>query len=167
MRRTIVTISLAFALATGSGSCGSRHSPPEAHTQSGAPAGDKMPSAAPWSVRVGEVGGFTGGGGGHIIRSDGTVTRWTRVTPQDSIESSLVGKSTSGAIRDLRAALASPDLAALSFERSGNMTAFLEWVGPPQPRRWTWSEGTKDAELPAALRQAYLAALAAVAAARP
>lgn len=124
-------------------------------------------SGPPWSVRIGSQGGFTGGGSGHLLRSDGTVLAWSRVTPQDSVETHTAGMTSGESLRALHAALESLAASKTEFASSGNMTVFLEWMEAPAPRRWSWPAGTSDAKIPAPVHHAYLAALAAVADARP
>jgi len=132
-------------------------------------AGDVADTAAgaEWIVRIGSVGGITGGGSGHWIGPDGTVRRWSRITPQDSLETRAAGRTTDIALRDLKTALDAPALAKTRFESTGNMTVFLEWIEPAGVHHWSWPEGTSDAKIPSAVRRAYVSALAAVAAARP
>jgi hypothetical protein len=116
-------------------------------------------------VRVGSQGGFTGGGSGHVIHSDGTVQAWSRLTPGDSLDTRVVGRAAPAALRSLERAMTDPDLVRLRREETGNMTAFLEWSRTSERRRWSWAERMPGPELPPPLERAYLAALAAVAAA--
>jgi hypothetical protein len=124
-------------------------------------------SARPWSVNVGSQGGFTGGGSGHWVRSDGTVASWSRITPQDSITTRTAGVASGETLRALHATLESLDASQTVFASTGNMTVFIEWMEAPAPRRWSWPAGTPDAKIPSPVHRAYLAALAAVAGARP
>lgn len=153
---------LAAVLLFAGGCCGSREA-----GGGGAAAGKSGTETAPWSVRIGSQGGFTGGGSGHLLRSDGTVLAWSRVTPQDSLTTQAAGVASRELLGVLHAALASLAASNTVFERTGNMTVFLEWIAAPAPRRWSWPEGTPDDKIPAPVQRAYRAALAAVAGARP
>jgi len=124
-------------------------------------------SGQPWSVNLGSQGGFTGGGSGHRVRSDGTVSSWSRITPQESLTTRAVGLASSETLHVLHAALESLDVSRTTFASTGNMTVFIEWIETAAPRRWSWPEGTPDAKIPSPVHRAYLAALAAVASARP
>lgn len=121
----------------------------------------------PWSVRIGSQGGFTGGGSGHLLRSDGAVLSWSRVTPQDSVTTQAAGMMDGESLRALHTSLDSLAASKAVFERTGNMTVFLEWIEAPALRRWSWPEGTSDDKIPAPVLRAYFAARAAIAAARP
>jgi hypothetical protein len=120
----------------------------------------------PWNIRIGARGGFTGGGSGYAISSDGRVIAWSQVTPSDSTTHDLVGHADAGALAHLAAALAAPELQALKLQETGNMTGFLEWVESPRTRRWSWAEKGTDTPLPGPLRRAHDAATAAVQSAR-
>ena len=124
-------------------------------------------SGPAWAVRIGSQGGFTGGGSGYVVRSDGTVFSWSRITPQDSITTRAAGVASGETLRALHAALESLDASKAVLARTGNMTVFLEWIEAPGPHRWSWPEGAPDAKLPSPVHRAYLAALAAAATARP
>lgn len=117
----------------------------------------------PWFVRIGSEGGFTGGGSGHVIHWDGTVQAWSRLTPGESLDVRLVGRSEAQQLRALLRAMTDPELLRLRQEETGNMTAFIEWSRGAERRRWSWAERIPGPALPPPLERAYLAALAAVA----
>lgn len=155
----------AFATATililiGFSGCGGR--PERGRTEESGGAG-----GMPWTVRIGSQGGFTGGGGGYVVHADGSVESWSRITPQDPIETEALGDASPDRLAALQRALMDPQLAALTYEKSGNLTGFLEWSDANGVRRYSWPERVGVPDLPAALRVAVEAARAAVQSARP
>lgn len=119
-----------------------------------------------WAVEIGARGGFTGGGSGHLILADGSVSEWSQITPGDSLTRQPLGRADPDSLEALHQALLAPELDALRFEAHGNMTAFLIWRRAGAERRWSWPEGGRHPELPAPLQRAHDAAQAAVRSAR-
>ena len=122
---------------------------------------------SPWMVRIGTRGGFTGGSSGHVIHSDGLVSSFSRITPDDSVETQALGRATPETLRALIEALRATDLQALKQHETGNMTAFLEWSQGGTVHDYTWPERMRGTPLPTPLKRAYDAAMAAVNSARP
>jgi hypothetical protein len=56
----------------------------------------------------------------------------------------------------------SPELGALQYRETGNMTTFLEFQQGTEVHIWSWAEGGRDAKVPAPVQRAYEAALAVV-----
>lgn len=159
---------LAMSVGLGSSCCGPRARDVQPAKSAGVPPAPAPVAAGPaWSLRIGSQGGFTGGGSGHLLRSDGTVTKWSRVTPQDSTTTEAAGTASAESILELKAALESLGASQIEYASSGNMTVFIEWMAPPAPRRWSWPEGPAGAKIPDPVQRVYAAALAAVASARP
>jgi hypothetical protein len=155
MRRSGFALAVVFSLLCAAG-CGGE---PKNGEPSDAPAGSAAPS---WMVRVGAQGGFTGGGSGHIVRSDGTVLSWSQLTPEESITQESLGRAEPKTLRELHRAMTDPALAAVEQSESGNLTAFLEWRLGDRSRRFSWTERLGEPVLPPPLQRAYLATLAAV-----
>src|SRR5262245_31704382 len=156
---TLVLCSAAAFAAAGCGSDGSgsaknESTPPESVT------------VRPWQVKIGARGGFTGGGSGYVLWSDGRVQAWSQITPSDSTTHQWVGNAELGTVAQLAVALTASDLQALKLQETGNMTGFLESVEAPRMQRWSWAEKGGDTPLPAPLRRAYDAALGVVQSAR-
>jgi len=157
---------LAF-LAVFSGCCGGKRT--EAARDASPKAGAEAPppgDSEVWSVRLGAAGGFTGGGSGSIVWSDGRVQTWSQVVPGEAIETQEAGRVEPEALRALRETMTAPDLVALVHTDAGNMTGFLEWREGTAFRTWTWKEMAREPALPAPLARARDAALAAVRAAQ-
>ncbi len=121
---------------------------------------------AGWRVRIGSHGGFTGGGDGHVVHSDGRVQAWSQITPQDSIALRDEGRASAEALKALREAMTDPALVSLTHRETGNMTGFLEWIEGGTMRQYSWAERAGEPGLPVPLARALAAARAAVASAR-
>jgi hypothetical protein len=128
----------------------------ETGTEAGAPDGLGV-----WVVEVGSQGGFTGGGSGYIVRSDGTVVAWSRVTPDDPVQMEDPRQASPEALAALRRAMVDPELETLQMAKSGNMTSFLVRRLDGKERRWSWPERVRDPDVPASLARFYEAALQA------
>lgn len=122
---------------------------------------------APWEVWIGSRGGFTGGGSGHLIRSDGGVYSWSQATAGSTPTTKALGRVTPEALQALERAMTAPDLRALKHLETGNMTGFLEWRQDADVREYSWAERAGAQPLPAPLQRAYGAALAVVTSVRP
>ena len=125
------------------------------------------PVQVSWEVRIGSEGGFTGGGAGHVIRSDGAVYSWTASAAAGPLATKLLGRAAPEAVQTLARALAAPALRALNYQKTGNMTSFLEWSQESELRKYSWPEQPGAPLLPAPLKQAHDAARAAVASVSP
>lgn len=125
-----------------------------------------QPQAA-WEVRIGSRGGLTGGGSGHLIRSDGTVSAWMEPVAGGRVTTKLLGRASPAALRELEQALGAPALRALQYRQAGNMTNFLEWRLDSAVREYSWPEQVGAPPPPAPLKRAHEAALAVVASVRP
>lgn len=156
--RALATSSIVILL--GLSACGGR-----AEREGAAASGGS--TGMQWTVRIGSQGGFTGGGSGQVVYSDGRVESWSRITPQDPIDSEPLGHAAPDRLAALRRALVDPQLASLTYEKQGNLTGFLEWRQGDRVRRYTWAERAGGPDLPEALGNALAAARAAVQSARP
>jgi hypothetical protein len=161
MRLTIVTRCGALLLALWAGGC--------AHDTNQASNGkaSKVAPAVPWTVRVGAKGGFTGGGSGELIHSDGTVQSWSQIVPEDTVELKTLGHADPKVLQALEAAMTDPSLLAVQQQQQGNMPGFLEWSQAAEFRRWSWAERADSLELAPPLQRAYRAALDAAQSAQP
>ena len=119
-----------------------------------------------WTVRFGSRGGFTGGGDGNLVHSDGRVQAWSQITPDDSISLRDVGHASPDALRELHEAMIDPEFVALTHRETGNLTTFLEWIEGTEIRHYSWAERHGAPELPRPLERALEGARAAVASAR-
>jgi len=135
-------------------------------TEHGASKDPRRSTNPGWTVRFGSRGGFTGGGQGHLVHSDGRVQAWSQITPQDSITLRDAGRASADALRELRDAMTDPALVAITEQETGNLTTFLEWIEDGGMRRYSWAERSGEPGLPQPLERALGAARAAVASAR-
>ena len=99
--------------------------------------------AAVWVCRTGTQGGFTGGGDGTVVHSDGRVQAWVQDTADSAVELRLLGIATDAQLAPLRQALAAPELDAIRLQESGNLTAFVEILDAQGRRRWSWPAGSR------------------------
>ena len=120
------------------------------------------PIQAAWEVRIGSRGGVTGGGSGHLIRSDGTVYSWMEPVAGGTATTKLLGRASREALRNLEQVLTAPELRALQYREAGNMTAVLEWRQNSVVREYSWAEQVGARPLPTPLQRAYDAARAVV-----
>ena len=119
-------------------------------------------AATVWSCVIGTQGGFTGGGGGQEIHSDGRVLAWSRITADAETEKSLLGQVEQERLLPLIEALAVEELYLVDLRESGNLTTFLEIRSSKHPtKRWSWPAdrmGGRPVKVPTLVRQAYEAA---------
>jgi len=82
------------------------------------PQAEAQPRArdAPWEVSIGSRGGVTGGGSGHLIRSDGEVYSWTQATVGSARTTRRLGRATPDALHALEQAV---ELRAQILESGG------------------------------------------------
>ena len=117
-----------------------------------------------WSCLIGTEGGFTGGGDGYEIHSDGRVVSWSRSTADAEVEKRQIGQADTEQLQPLLQALAVRELHTIALQESGNLTTFLESRSSLQPtQRWSWPAdrmGGRTAKVPALVHDAYEAALA-------
>jgi hypothetical protein len=78
----------------------------------------------PRSIVYGCSGGFTGGGEGVTIRSDGAILDWSKLTYGDPFEESVIG-SDPVAVRQLFAELDKIKFTSISYNKPGNMTCYV------------------------------------------
>jgi hypothetical protein len=78
-------------------------------------------SVEPGSISHGCSGGFTGGGGGVTVRSDGTILRWSRPTYRGAIEETVI-RSDPAAARELFAQIDGMKFTNIHYNKAGNMT---------------------------------------------
>lgn len=119
-----------------------------------------------WEIWIGSQGGFTGGGSGYLIRSDGDVLSWTQAKGGSPRETKSLGHATLEALKGLEQAVTVSNLRTLKYQEAGNMTRFLEWRQGGDVREYYWSEHVGAPPPPIPLQRAYDAALAAVASTR-
>jgi hypothetical protein len=153
-------------LGAGACACGGRMSDQKPQARSGSKPSGPAPTEPMWTVRIGSQGGFTGGGSGQEIRSDGSVESWSQITPDDQVTRQAVGHAEASALAALQEAMTAPELRAAQSAETGNMTTFLEWQAGGEVRRWSWAESMRGAKIPDPVQRAYQAALAAVNSAR-
>ena len=122
-------------------------------------------AAAVWSLTFGSEGGFTGGGSGFTIFSDGAVASWSRLTQEHELVTQPAGRATPEALQALFKAMTAAEMRTLSAEERGNMTTFLEWRHAGESRRYSWAHPPRARAIPDPLARAYEAALAAAASA--
>ena len=84
------------------------------------------------------------------------------MTPEDELTSKRLGSAAPEGLAKLEQALASESLASLTFQKTSNMTAFLELQQGSERRRFSWPERSTKVKLPSPLQACYEAALAAV-----
>jgi hypothetical protein len=163
--RSAATLACGAALVLGcsSGAGGGRDTPPLPEPKPRTPGAG---TGGSWSVEIGAEGGFTGGGSGYFIVASGDVRAWSRIVPEDSITTTVVGRASPAILAELETAMRDRELWATPLRQTGNMTAFLEWREPPTVRRWSWAEQGQATKLPPAVQRALAAAQAAVASAR-
>jgi hypothetical protein len=117
-----------------------------------------------WSCVIGTTGGFTGGGDGYEIHSDGRVLAWSLSTADAEIDKQPIGQAEPEQLLPLMHALAVPDLRSIELRETGNMTTFLEARSSEQPtQRWSWPAdrmGGRTPKVPAPVHTAFEAALA-------
>ena len=78
----------------------------------------------PRSVSYGCSGGFTGGGSGVTVRSNGTILKWSLPTAGGSIEESVI-RSDPTAAQKLFKKLDEMNFTNIDYEKFGNMTCHL------------------------------------------
>jgi hypothetical protein len=159
-RRWWLGVAVGLGLAAAGCACSRKAEPVHSEAR-------KPDANTPWVVRIGSRGGFTGGSSGNVIRSDGDVSSFSQMTPDDSLEVEPVGRATPETLQALRDAMLAPDLMSLAHLERGNMTDFLEWVQGGDLRSYTWIERMRGTPLPEPLKRAHDAAMAAVNSAHP
>ncbi len=100
---------------------------------------------APRSISHGCYGGFTGGGAGVTVRSDGAILRSSRPTYRDPLEESVVGSDPQAALR-LFADLDQIKFADIVYNKVGNMTCSLSLLQGTAAHTVTWEYG--DSSVP-------------------
>jgi len=78
----------------------------------------------PRSVSYGCSGGFTGGGGGVTVRSNGTILKWSRPSPRGSVEESVIRSDPTAAQR-LFTQLDKMNFTNIDYKKFGNMTCYV------------------------------------------
>ena len=81
-------------------------------------------SETPRSVSYGCSGGFTGGGDGVTVRSNGTILKWSLPTAGDSVEESVI-RSDPTAAQELFRKLDEMNFTNIDYKKFGNMTCHL------------------------------------------
>jgi hypothetical protein len=128
-------------------------------TSSDALVGDTTPA---WICRLGSQGGFTGGGEGYVVHSDGRVDSWSRSTASSEVETRRLGTASADQMRPLRQALLAPELDSIHLQESGNLTIFFEFIRTDGHRRWTWPAGSpagRTSKVPEPVQRCYASAL--------
>ena len=117
-----------------------------------------------WTCLTGTQGGFTGGGGGYEIHSDGRAWAWSRLTADAEVDKRPLGQVQPEQLLPLVAALAVEELYRIDLQESGNMTTFLEVRSTQHPtKRWSWPAdrmGGRAVKVPQPVQNAYEAASA-------
>ena len=81
-------------------------------------------SETPRSVSYGCSGGFTGGGGGVTVRSNGTILKWSLPAAGGSVEESVI-RSDPTAAQELFKELDEMNFTNIDYKNFGNMTCHL------------------------------------------
>ncbi len=81
-------------------------------------------SETPRSVSYGCSGGFTGGGGGVTVRSNGTILKWSLPTAGGSVEQSVIRSDPTAAQR-LFTQLDEMNFTNIDYKKFGNMTCHV------------------------------------------
>ena len=81
-------------------------------------------SETPRSVSYGCSGGFTGGGGGVTVRSNGTILKWSRPSAGAPVEESVI-RSDPAAAQRLFSKLHEMNFTNIDYKNFGNMTCHL------------------------------------------
>ena len=81
-------------------------------------------SETPRSVSYGCSGGFTGGGDGVTVRSNGTILKWSLPTAGGSLEESVI-RSDPTAAQKLFRQLDEMNFTNIDYKKFGNMTCLL------------------------------------------
>jgi hypothetical protein len=102
-------------------------------------------SDEPRSISYGCTGGFSGGGGGVTVRSDGTILRWSLKGYWASPEESFVRTDPSAA-KQLFARLDEMDFTSIDFKEVDNMTCYLTHRQGTTSHAVTWAFG--DSSVP-------------------
>ena len=148
-----------LSLGVGACACGGRVAAKKPLAEAPAARGE-APASALWTVRIGSEGGFTGGGSGQVIRSDGVIESWSQITPDEFPMFEPAGHATAATLEALFRAMSSAELRSVEYR--GNMTGFLEWRHGAEVRRWSWAETMRGEKIPEPVKRAYEAALAVV-----
>lgn len=92
----------------------------------------------PYEVKWGTSGGFTGGGEGYILYTDGRLARWKQITPASEIEMRVIGKITPEVCIQIRQIIEENNLLKFNQLSSGNMTTTLTISSGGQDHRISW-----------------------------
>jgi hypothetical protein len=102
-------------------------------------------SEEPRSISYGCTGGFSGGGGGVTVRSDGTILRWSLEGYWASPEESFV-RSDPAAAKQLFARVDAMDFTSIELKESDNLTCHMTQRHGASTHTVTWAYG--DSSVP-------------------
>ena len=94
----------------------------------------------PYEIKWGTSGGFTGGGEGYILYSDGSVARWKKSRAGATIETRILGKISDEAAGDIRRLIDANKLLQFNHNRAGNMTTALTIISKGTEHTITWPD---------------------------
>lgn len=98
--------------------------------------------AASWRLSLVTAGGFTGGGSGVEIWSDGSVFSMSTAVGGSEAEREYMGQKSCDAVRNLAKLLAEAE--DVSYQKRGNMTTAMAWWGDDFRHEWSWPSFEKD-----------------------
>jgi hypothetical protein len=99
----------------------------------------------PRSLSYGCSGGFTGGGSGVTVRSDGTVLRWSLPTFHGPMEETVIG-SDPDAAREIFAQLNRMKFTSIDYNKPRNMTCHISLREGSTTHGVAWGDG--DSSVP-------------------
>ena len=97
-------------------------------------------SSGPDFVSAGCLGGFTGGGGGAIVKRDGAILRWSRATYRDAIKEEIVRFDLTEASTIFKQ-LEDTSFAEINYGKHGNMTCSLTLHRAASSNTVSWEFG--------------------------
>ena len=103
-------------------------------------------SETPRSVSYGCSGGFTGGGGGVTVRSNGTILKWSLPTAGGSVEESVI-RSDPAAAQKLLRQLDEMNFTKIDYKKFGNMTCHLTFREGSTTHAVSWGIGDTSVPL--------------------
>ena len=102
-----------------------------------------------YEVQWGTSGGFTGGGEGYILYSDGRLARWKKRTAAAQIETNIIGNLSPNACAQLYRIIEENKLFQLKQADAGNMTTsvIIRYNGKEHGMSWPAAPGKTPMKL--------------------
>jgi hypothetical protein len=99
-----------------------------------------MPKAVkPYEVQWGTSGGFTGGGEGYILYTDGRLAQWKKRTAASPIETREIGRATLETAAEIGRIIDENKLLQFKHVRPGNMTTSVIIRSKGREHAISWS----------------------------